>query len=72
MINSSYKTGIYRLKKRKENEIKETKICPQGNSRRLGMIHAMVGCTTSVNPFARKREEKWEENEGVEGKFVLS
>ena len=43
-------------------------------SKRLGlrMIHAMVGCTTSVNPFARKREEKWEENEGVEGKFVLS
>ena len=35
------------------------------------MIHAMVGCTTSVNPFAGKREEKWEEIEGVEGKFVL-
>ena len=58
----------------KENEIKETKICPHGNSKRLGlrMIHAMVGCTTSVNPFAGKREEKWEEIEGVEGKFVLS
>ena len=36
------------------------------------MIHAMVGCTTSVNPFAGKREGKWEEIEGVEGKFVLS
>ena len=45
---------------RKENEIKETKICPQGNSKRLGlrMIHAMVGCTTSVNPFVGKKGGK--------------
>ena len=54
--------------------LRKQKICPQGNSKRLGlrMIHAMVGCTTSVNPFAGKREGKWEEIEGVEGKFVLS
>ena len=39
------------------------------------MIHAtMVGCTTAVNYqsfFLLEKEEKWEEIEGLEGKFVL-